>query len=214
MRVKITLVHSGSKTRRNYGIVAADSSTPSSGRFIQKIGTYNPLLPRDNNQRVEVDRKRLEYWLARGARPTVRVSRLLESAGIDPPSLFEILDSPADPTGFEAVIHLENNDLEAADRLAKKLVSFLGYSVQDQGVDQGFELIEFEEDDDDELFAEAATIEEDDWDAELDEFEEGDEYEITAEAATIEEDDWDAELDEADEEKKYNDGLSKAIADD
>jgi small subunit ribosomal protein S16 len=63
-------------------IVAADSRMPRDGRFIEKLGTYNPLLPKDSEDRVKMDLERVQYWLDQGAQPTDRVSRLLEAAGV------------------------------------------------------------------------------------------------------------------------------------
>ncbi|MEM1102177.1 MAG: 30S ribosomal protein S16, partial [Pseudomonadota bacterium] len=61
--------------------VAADSRMPRDGRFIEKLGTYNPLLPKDSEERVKMNLERVEYWMSKGAQPTDRVSRMLEAAG-------------------------------------------------------------------------------------------------------------------------------------
>ena len=82
MAMKIRLARGGSKKRPHYSIVAADSRMPRDGRFIEKLGTYNPLLPRDSEDRVRMNIERIEYWLGQGARPTDRVSRFLEAAGV------------------------------------------------------------------------------------------------------------------------------------
>lgn len=82
MAMKIRLARGGSKKRPFYSIVAADSRMPRDGRFIEKLGTYNPLLPKDNEDRVRMKMERIEYWLGQGAQPTDRVSRFLEAAGI------------------------------------------------------------------------------------------------------------------------------------
>ena len=65
-----------------YRIVAADSRMPRDGRFIEKLGTYNPLLPKDSEERVKMDAERVKYWLDQGAKPTDRVARFLEAAGV------------------------------------------------------------------------------------------------------------------------------------
>jgi small subunit ribosomal protein S16 len=65
-----------------YRIVAADSRAPRDGRYIERLGTYNPLLPKDNEQRVTMNVERVQYWLGQGAEPTDRVSRMLENAGV------------------------------------------------------------------------------------------------------------------------------------
>jgi len=82
MAMKIRLARGGSKKRPFYRIVAADSRMPRDGRFIEKLGTYNPLLPKDSEERVKMDVERIQYWLGQGAKPTDRVSRFLEAAGI------------------------------------------------------------------------------------------------------------------------------------
>ncbi len=81
MAMKIRLARRGSKKRPHYSIVAADSRMPRDGRFIEKLGTYNPLLPKDREDRVRVEMTRIQHWLDRGAQPTDRVSRMLEAAG-------------------------------------------------------------------------------------------------------------------------------------
>jgi small subunit ribosomal protein S16 len=82
MAMKIRLARGGSKKRPFYRIVAADSRMPRDGRFIEKLGTYNPLLPKDSEERVKMDMERVQYWLGQGAQPTDRVSRFLEAAGV------------------------------------------------------------------------------------------------------------------------------------
>ena len=81
MAMKIRLARGGSKKRPFYSIVAADSRMPRDGRFIEKLGTYNPLLPKDSEERVKMNMERIEYWLGQGAQPTDRISRMLEAAG-------------------------------------------------------------------------------------------------------------------------------------
>ena len=82
MAMKIRLARGGSKKRPHYSIVAADSRMPRDGRFIEKLGTYNPLLPKDSEDRVKMDLERVRHWLAQGAQPTDRISRMLEAAGV------------------------------------------------------------------------------------------------------------------------------------
>lgn len=81
MAMKIRLARGGSKKRPFYRIVAADSRMPRDGRFIEKLGTYNPLLPKDSEERVKMDMDRVNYWLGQGAQPTERIQRMLEAAG-------------------------------------------------------------------------------------------------------------------------------------
>ncbi|MCA0044475.1 30S ribosomal protein S16 [Celeribacter litoreus] len=82
MAIKIRLARGGSKKRPFYRIVAADSRMPRDGRFLEKLGTYNPLLPKDSEERVKMDLERVQYWLGQGAQPTDRISRMLEAAGV------------------------------------------------------------------------------------------------------------------------------------
>ena len=82
MAMKIRLARGGSKKRPFYRIVAADSRMPRDGRFIEKLGTYNPLLPKDSEERVKMNMERVQYWLSQGAQPTDRISRFLEAAGV------------------------------------------------------------------------------------------------------------------------------------
>ena len=84
MAMKIRLARGGSKKRPFYRIVAADSRMPRDGRFIEKLGTYNPLLPKDSEDRVKMDIDRVKHWLAQGAQTTDRVARMLEAAGVTP----------------------------------------------------------------------------------------------------------------------------------
>ncbi|SDC69820.1 30S ribosomal protein S16 [Ruegeria marina] len=82
MAMKIRLARGGSKKRPFYRIVAADSRMPRDGRFLEKLGTYNPLLPKDSEDRVKMDVERIQYWLGQGAQATDRVARMLEAAGV------------------------------------------------------------------------------------------------------------------------------------
>ena len=82
MAMKIRLARGGSKKRPFYRVVATDSRMPRDGRFIEKLGTYNPLLAKDSEDRVKLDLDRIKYWLGEGARPTDRVARMLEAAGL------------------------------------------------------------------------------------------------------------------------------------
>ncbi|MEJ6710372.1 MAG: 30S ribosomal protein S16 [Amylibacter sp.] len=82
MAMKIRLARGGSKKRPFYRVVAADSRMPRDGRYVEKLGTYNPLLGKDDENRVELNMERVQYWLGEGAQPTERVSRFLEAAGV------------------------------------------------------------------------------------------------------------------------------------
>ncbi|WP_083100359.1 30S ribosomal protein S16 [Pseudophaeobacter leonis] len=82
MAIKLRLARGGSKKRPFYRIVAADSRMPRDGRFVEKLGTYNPLLPKDSEERVKMDMERVQYWLGQGAQVTDRIARMLEAAGV------------------------------------------------------------------------------------------------------------------------------------
>ncbi len=82
MATKIRLARGGSKKRPHYSIVVADSRMPRDGRFLEKVGTYDPMLAKDNENRIKMDVERIKEWLAKGAQPTDRVARFLESAGV------------------------------------------------------------------------------------------------------------------------------------
>lgn len=82
MAMKIRLARGGSKKRPFYSIVASDSRMPRDGRFLEKLGTYNPLLPKDSEERVKMDLDRVKHWLSHGAQPTDRIARMLEAAGV------------------------------------------------------------------------------------------------------------------------------------
>jgi small subunit ribosomal protein S16 len=82
MSVKIRLARGGAKKRPYYRIVVADARMPRDGRFIEKIGAYNPMLPKDHEQRVVVDAEKAAEWIKKGAKPTDRVARFLKDAGV------------------------------------------------------------------------------------------------------------------------------------
>ncbi|VAW18120.1 SSU ribosomal protein S16p [hydrothermal vent metagenome] len=82
MALKIRLARAGSKKRPYYHIVIADVRAPRDGRFIERIGAYNPMLPKDNDERIKLDAERAKHWLSVGAIPTDRVARFLDAADI------------------------------------------------------------------------------------------------------------------------------------
>lgn len=84
MSVKIRLARGGAKKRPFYSIVIADGRTPRDGRFIEKVGTYNPMVAKDHPDRVTLKTERIRYWLGQGAQPTDRVARFLGQAEIIP----------------------------------------------------------------------------------------------------------------------------------
>jgi small subunit ribosomal protein S16 len=82
MSLKIRLSRGGAKKRPFYRIVVADSRSPRDGRYIEKVGTFNPLLPRDSEDRIKLDTDRVKHWLSNGALPTDRVLRFLDAEGL------------------------------------------------------------------------------------------------------------------------------------
>ncbi len=82
MATTIRLSRGGSKKRPYYRIVVADARSPRDGRFIERIGSYNPLMPKDSADRLKLDVERATYWVGVGAQPTDRVARFLDSLGI------------------------------------------------------------------------------------------------------------------------------------
>jgi small subunit ribosomal protein S16 len=82
MPIVIRLSRTGTKKRPQYRVVVADSRYPRDGRFIEKLGTYNPMLAKDSKERVQIDLERVKHWLSKGAQPSDRVLRFLDAAGI------------------------------------------------------------------------------------------------------------------------------------
>ena len=82
MSLKIRLARAGTKKRPVYHIVIADSRSPRDGRFIERLGYFNPLLPKDKTERLKLDLDKVKAWLAKGALPTDRVLRFLDEAGL------------------------------------------------------------------------------------------------------------------------------------
>ena len=82
MALKIRLARGGSKKRPYYRIVIADIRMPRDGRFIEKVGSWNPMLAKDDEKRVTLDEERIKYWMSVGALPTDRVARFLDAAGM------------------------------------------------------------------------------------------------------------------------------------
>ena len=88
MALKIRLARGGAKKRPFYRIVVAEASAPRDGRYVERVGTYNPMVPKDHEQRFTVNGERIIFWLSKGAQPTERVHKMLASAGlIAPPAL-------------------------------------------------------------------------------------------------------------------------------
>ena len=82
MSLKIRLARAGTKKRPYYHIVIADSRSPRDGRFIERLGHFNPLLPKDNATRLKLDLDKVKAWMTKGAQPSDRVMRFLDAAGV------------------------------------------------------------------------------------------------------------------------------------
>ena len=85
MALRLRLARGGAKKRPFYRIVVAEASAPRDGRFIEILGFYNPMMPRDHEDRLRLKEERIRHWLAMGALPSERVARFLGSAGISEP---------------------------------------------------------------------------------------------------------------------------------
>ncbi|MGO2958978.1 MAG: 30S ribosomal protein S16 [Acetobacter sp.] len=97
MSLKIRLARAGAKKRPYYHIVVADSRSPRDGRFIEKVGAYNPMLPSEHADRIRLVEERITHWLSQGAQPTDRVARFLGNAGLAPKPAFREQPKQAAP---------------------------------------------------------------------------------------------------------------------
>ena len=82
MALKIRLARGGAKKRPFYRIVVAEASAPRDGRYVERVGTYNPMVPKDHDQRLTLNGERITYWMGQGAQPTERVHKMLATAGL------------------------------------------------------------------------------------------------------------------------------------
>ena len=80
MSLKIRLARGGSKKRPYYTVVVADARSPRDGRFLEKLGSWNPMLAKDDAKRVELNAERIQEWIAKGAQPTAKVKQLIKQA--------------------------------------------------------------------------------------------------------------------------------------
>jgi len=82
MALKIRLARGGAKKRPFYRIVVAEASSPRDGRYVERVGTYNPMVPKEHEQRMTLNSERITFWLGQGAKPTDRVHKMLAAAGL------------------------------------------------------------------------------------------------------------------------------------
>jgi small subunit ribosomal protein S16 len=82
MALKIRLARGGAKKRPFYRVVVAEASAPRDGRYVERVGTYNPMVPKDHEQRLILNGERISFWMSKGAQPTERVHKMLASAGL------------------------------------------------------------------------------------------------------------------------------------
>ena len=82
MALKIRLARGGAKKRPFYRIVVAEASAPRDGRYVERVGTYNPMVPKDHEHRLTLNGERISFWMSKGAQPTGRVHKMLASAGL------------------------------------------------------------------------------------------------------------------------------------
>ena len=82
MALKIRLARGGTKKRPYYRIVVAEASSPRDGRFVERLGSYNPMVPKDHPERLTLDGERASYWMTKGAKPTERVAKMMAALGL------------------------------------------------------------------------------------------------------------------------------------
>ncbi|MGB0681576.1 MAG: 30S ribosomal protein S16 [Magnetovibrionaceae bacterium] len=120
MALKIRLSRGGAKKRPFYRIVVADSRSPRDGRFIEKVGTYNPMVDHDHPERLTVKEERIKHWLGHGALPTDRVARMLSKLGIvgEPAQPSQTKKDKPKAKALERIAEKEQKAKEAAEAAA------------------------------------------------------------------------------------------------
>ena len=113
MALKIRLARGGSKKHPFYRIVVAEASSPRDGRFVERLGSYDPMVPKDHENRVSLKDERIKFWMSKGAKPTLRVHKILAAAGLlDAPIIRE---QPIKAAPGKKRIERENEAKEAAE---------------------------------------------------------------------------------------------------
>ena len=116
MALKIRLARGGSKKHPFYRIVVAEASSPRDGRFVERLGSYDPMVPKDHENRVSLKDERIKFWMSKGAKPTLRVHKILAAAGLlDAPIIRE---QPIKAAPGKKRLERENEAKEAAEAAA------------------------------------------------------------------------------------------------
>jgi small subunit ribosomal protein S16 len=116
MALKIRLSRGGSKKRPFYRIVVAEAAAPRDGRYVERIGHYNPMVAKDNDQRLVIDGERVKYWIGLGAKPTERVQKLLSTLSLTAP--VEMRDQPKKSAPGKKRAEREAEEAAAAEAAA------------------------------------------------------------------------------------------------
>jgi len=117
MALKIRLARGGSKKHPFYRIVVAEASSPRDGRFVERLGSYDPMVPKDHENRVSLKDERIKFWMSKGAKPTLRVHKILSAAGLlDAPIIRE---QPIKAAPGKKRLERENEAKEAAEAPAE-----------------------------------------------------------------------------------------------
>ena len=119
MSLRIRMARAGTKKRPFYHVVVADSRFPRDGRFIERLGFFNPLLPKDNAERLKLDLEKVKTWMAKGAQPTDRVMRFLDAAGVAKREKRNNPEKAIPRKERKATAEAKVKDAEAADAAAK-----------------------------------------------------------------------------------------------
>ena len=117
MSLKIRLSRAGTKKRPFYRVVLADSRSPRDGKFIERLGSYNPMLPHEHKDHLTLDQDRIKHWLSKGAQPTERLARILSNLGLVPKP--ERHEQPLQAMPREERKKLASEKAEAAAKAAK-----------------------------------------------------------------------------------------------
>lgn len=118
--LKIRLARSGAKKRPYYRIVIADARAPRDGRFIEKVGTYNPMLPKTDENRIRLNEDRIKYWLGHGAQPTDRVAMFLGNVGIIEKPVFNNPEKAKPSAKTQERLKEREEKLKAAEEAANE----------------------------------------------------------------------------------------------